>query len=73
MVYFQTKSPNLGKFWRALEWEMLVYFMTIWNILWTFGMLHDHMVRFVFVGYIFFLSWYHVPRKIWQPLAEPAL
>jgi hypothetical protein len=26
MVYFQTKNPNLGKFWRALESKMLVYF-----------------------------------------------
>jgi hypothetical protein len=24
MVYFQTKNPNLGKFWRALIWKMLV-------------------------------------------------
>jgi hypothetical protein len=24
MVYFQTKNPNLGEFWRASEWEMLV-------------------------------------------------
>jgi hypothetical protein len=30
MVYFQTKNPNLAKYWRALEWKMLVYFMTIW-------------------------------------------
>jgi hypothetical protein len=30
MVYFHT---NLGKFWRALEWKMLVYFMITWNIL----------------------------------------
>jgi hypothetical protein len=37
MVYFQTKNPNLGKFWRALEWIMWVYFMTIWNTLWPFG------------------------------------
>jgi hypothetical protein len=45
MVYFQTKYPNLGIFWRALECKMLVYFMTIWNIwqpfvisiLWSFG------------------------------------
>jgi hypothetical protein len=21
MIYFQTKKPNLGKFWRALEWK----------------------------------------------------
>jgi hypothetical protein len=27
MVYFQTKKPNLGKFWRALEWNMLVFFV----------------------------------------------
>jgi hypothetical protein len=25
-VCFQTQNPNLGKFWRALEWKMLVYF-----------------------------------------------
>jgi hypothetical protein len=25
MAYFQTKNPNLGKFWRVLEWKMLVY------------------------------------------------
>jgi hypothetical protein len=41
IVCFQTKNPNLGKFMRALEWEMLVYFMALWNIflyiLWSFG------------------------------------
>jgi hypothetical protein len=44
MADFQTTNPNLGKFWRALELKMLVYFMTIWNIitaiwyiLWSFG------------------------------------
>jgi hypothetical protein len=34
MAYFQTKNPNLGKFWKDLQWEMLVYFMAIWYILW---------------------------------------
>jgi hypothetical protein len=29
MVYFQTKDPNLGKIWRALEWKMLLNFMII--------------------------------------------
>jgi hypothetical protein len=29
MVCFQTKNYNLGKFWRALQWKMLVYFMII--------------------------------------------
>jgi hypothetical protein len=26
MVYFQTKTPNLGKCLRALDWKMLLYF-----------------------------------------------
>jgi hypothetical protein len=50
MVCFQTKNPNLGKFWRALNWKMLIYFvgiskfyghfgcfMTIWYNLCSFG------------------------------------
>jgi hypothetical protein len=36
MVCFQTQKNNLGKFWRALEWKILVYFMVIWNILRSF-------------------------------------
>jgi hypothetical protein len=35
MVSFQTKNPNLGKFWRAVHGKMLIYFMAIWNILQT--------------------------------------
>jgi hypothetical protein len=67
MVYFQTKNPNLGKFWRALEWKPLVYFyenmeylMTICCNLWQFGIVCGHLVyfsQFVMFG----------PRKIWQP------
>jgi hypothetical protein len=63
-VCFQTKNPNLGKFWRVLQWKMLVYFMDtfyglllyfmgIWCSSWYFG--------------IFFPFWYFAPRKIWQP------
>jgi hypothetical protein len=44
MEYFQTKNPNLGKFWRVLEWDKLVYSIAIRNILrplgvhlWAFG------------------------------------
>jgi hypothetical protein len=25
MVHFQTRDLNLGKFWRALEWKMLLH------------------------------------------------
>jgi hypothetical protein len=52
MVYFQTKSPNLGNFWRTLDWKMLIYFIAIWNILWIFGIFYDHKVQFVILWYI---------------------
>jgi hypothetical protein len=32
MANFQTKNPNLGKFWRDLRWKILVYFMAVWSI-----------------------------------------
>jgi hypothetical protein len=36
---FSNQNRNLGKFWRALEYKMLVYIMTIWNILWPYGII----------------------------------
>jgi hypothetical protein len=39
MVCFRTKNPNLGKFWRALEWKS-------WYVLWPFGKYHSHFVYF---------------------------
>jgi hypothetical protein len=53
MVYFQTKNPNVGSFWRALDWKMFIYFMAIWNILRTFGKFYDHLGNFVLIWYIF--------------------
>jgi hypothetical protein len=45
MVYFQTKNPNSGKIWRALERKMLSYFVTIWNILLPFfGIIYGRLV-----------------------------
>jgi hypothetical protein len=32
-VCFQTKNTNLGKFSKALDGKLFVYFMAIWNIL----------------------------------------
>jgi hypothetical protein len=52
MVCFHTKNPNLGKFWRALDWKMLIHFMTIWNILQTFGIFYNYLAHFVFIWYI---------------------
>jgi hypothetical protein len=67
MVSFQTKNPNLGKFWRALDGKMLKYFTAIWNILRTFGIFCDHLVPFVFIWYIFSRFWYHEPKKSGNP------
>jgi hypothetical protein len=41
---FQAKNPNLVTFWRALEWKMLLYFMTIWNTLWPFDIIYGRLV-----------------------------
>jgi hypothetical protein len=53
MVCFQTKNPNLGKFWRVFLWKILVYFMTIWSILRSSEILNGHLVYFVVIWYIF--------------------
>jgi hypothetical protein len=54
-----TKNPILGKFWRVLQREMLVYcvhlvnFPSIWAILWSFGIFSPVLVC--------------CTKKIWQP------
>jgi hypothetical protein len=53
MVCFQTKNPNLGKFWRVLLWKILVCFMTIWSILRPLEIYYGHLVYFVVIWYIF--------------------
>jgi hypothetical protein len=53
MVSFQTKNPNLGKSWRALDWKMLIYVYTIRNTSQTFEIFYDHLVHFLFPWYIF--------------------
>jgi hypothetical protein len=45
MVYFRTENPNLGTFWRAMEWKMFC-------ILWSFGIFYGHFVSFIVVWYI---------------------
>jgi hypothetical protein len=67
MVCFQTKNPNLGKFWRffAMEnlgvfYDHLVYFTAIGNTVWPFGIFCGHLVDFP-------PFWCFDPRKIWQP------
>jgi hypothetical protein len=77
MVYFRTKNPDLGKFWRALEWDRLAYSMAVWNILqplgifyghlvilWQFGIFYGHLVYFMAICVFFPVFVY---CKIWQP------
>jgi hypothetical protein len=66
-LLFKPKIPILGKFWRALYSKMLTYFMAIWNVSWTFGILYEHLAHFFVHLVHFFRFWYHVQRKIWQP------
>jgi hypothetical protein len=53
MVYFQSKNPDLDKFWRVLQWQMLVYYMSIWSILRLFGIFRDRLVDVRVIWYIF--------------------
>jgi hypothetical protein len=46
MAFYQTKNPTLGKFWRVLQWKMLVYYLAIWS-------LYGSLVYFVFMWYTF--------------------
>jgi hypothetical protein len=76
MICFQTKNPNLGKFWRDLQWKMLVgilvgrpfglvyghciYFMAIWYSLWLFGIFPPNF------GMLY-------QEKSGNPVSEPSL
>jgi hypothetical protein len=71
MVYFQTKNPNLGKFWRALELKMLVYFVVIWNILRPFDILYGHYVgNVVVIWHIFHRSGILCQEKAGNPVLD---
>jgi hypothetical protein len=66
MVYFQTKNPNLGKFWRVLQWKTLVY-MSTWYILRPFWYIYGRLIYFMVIWYIygrliyFMVIWYIFP------------
>jgi hypothetical protein len=55
MVYFETKNPYLGTFWRALECKVLLYFMITWNFLWPFGIIYGSLVYLV-CGHLVYFS-----------------
>jgi hypothetical protein len=68
MVYFQTKNSYFGILRRALDWKMLAYFMTLWNVVMSFAMYIlspfgtacGHFVHFSHFGMF-------EQRTIWQP------
>jgi hypothetical protein len=60
---FYTKNPNLGKFWRVLEWKMLAYFIAIWYIFRQFG------IYFVAIRYILLL--FGNVFKFWEKSGNP--
>jgi hypothetical protein len=64
----------LGKFWRVLQWKMLVYFMDTWSISRSFVIFYGYLVYIVRgnLGY-FFPFWYFVGRKIWHPCTQPGV
>jgi hypothetical protein len=65
---FTIQNPNLGKFWRALELKMLVYFILVF--LCPFGICYWYFVYFLVIccNFVYFHPfWYIMSRKIWQP------
>jgi hypothetical protein len=61
MAYFQTKNLNLGKFWRVLQWTMLLYFViigsyvftAIWYILLAFVIFYGYLIYFSYFGMLY--------------------
>jgi hypothetical protein len=71
MVYFQTKNPNWGKFWRVLQRMMLVYFVDIWYILRPIGMYCGLSVHFIVIYIVYFSPfWYIAPKKSGNPALD---
>jgi hypothetical protein len=44
---------NLGKFWRVLQWAMLLNLLSISSNLLSYGLLYCHLVYFIAIWYIF--------------------
>jgi hypothetical protein len=72
MVYFQTENPNSGKFWRALKYVLLEYFMAIWVILRPFGVFYGYFGNLVVIWYILLRFGLFYQEKIWQPWNGPS-
>jgi hypothetical protein len=71
MVCFQTKNPNLGKFWMFLQWKILVYF--------SGHLVHFHTILYIllhnaiFCGHLVYLARFSIlcPAKSGNPGRRP--
>jgi hypothetical protein len=52
---FIQKNLDLNKFWRLLQWNMLVYYMSIGSVLLLFGIFCGRLVYFVAIWNILWL------------------
>jgi hypothetical protein len=63
---FRPKPPIFGTFLKALEWKILIPFITIWYILLSFL-----AVWYIFCSFVTFSPiWCFDSRAIWQPCLE---
>jgi hypothetical protein len=51
---FKPKLQILGKFWRVLQWKVLVYFMDTWSILRSFVIFYGHLVHLARGNLVYF-------------------
>jgi hypothetical protein len=58
MAYFETKIPNLGKFWMGVAIQDVGILKAIWSILRVFGLFCGHLV------YYFMVIWYIFPALV---------
>jgi hypothetical protein len=62
-MYFQTKNPDLGKFWMAMQWKMLVFLMAILSKLQLHGIFYGHLAHLGVIWYIFTVLVFCTYRK----------
>jgi hypothetical protein len=67
---FQTKNPNLGKFWKVSHWNMLVYCMDTWSILLSFVIYYGRLVNVVRGNLVYFSRFGICTKKNLATLVE---
>jgi hypothetical protein len=59
MAHFQTKNPDLGTFWRILQWKMLVYYTAIGSISRLLGIVCGLLAYFMVIWYFYRFGMLH--------------